>query len=240
MINLKKYNVGDKIEKNKLYKIDNTQIISFSELHSDNSEKETVNLQYTLKDDQYGIYAHEYRSPNINKEGAKTTDILACIVDNSQKHINTYVIDVKHNIMAFSDNLYNENVLMTVIKNIRDFIAQIHSELLHKNSFILYLLDDKYKEDEKIGIATKEFDANKLIEAANAISSIINEENDIVPIIIQCKVKNQLLSYSSSIIQIKDFANKKVTINDKTYDLNVYLLESDGDHEWSTTIKLYA
>lgn len=69
------------------------------------------------------------------KQGCKTADILACAVDENEKKIATFIFDVKSNISAFSDDLLKDQALLTVIKEVRDFVEQIHAEMLHKNGF---------------------------------------------------------------------------------------------------------
>ena len=102
--------------------------------------KDFFDLIFDLCPGQYGIFAYEYRNPVTLKQGCKTADILACAVDESEKIINTFIFDVKSNISAFSDNLLRDNALLTVVKEMRDFVEQIHAEMLHKDSFILYYI----------------------------------------------------------------------------------------------------
>ena len=91
----------------------------------------------STRDEQFGIYATEYRAPVI-KKGIKTTDIIACIIDEKQKNIYTLVADVKSNISSFSDDLSKGAALITVIKEVRDFSEQIEDGLLHKENFLMY------------------------------------------------------------------------------------------------------
>ena len=54
-------------------------MIPFVEEHSE--KREIVHLQFELEEEQYGIYAYEYRGACTVKEGCKKADILACVVD---------------------------------------------------------------------------------------------------------------------------------------------------------------
>lgn len=155
-INLKVLEENAPFQKNVLYKIEKTGKVLFTEEHSEC--KELVTLEYCLDDWQYGIFAHEYRSPNVSRQGCKTADILACAIDEENKQIDTTIADVKSNISAFSDDLLKDNAMLTAIKEVRDFIEQIHAEILHKNSFILYYKDAGYIEYERLGIVTKSFE----------------------------------------------------------------------------------
>lgn len=119
MLNLQIKDINSKnISKNVLYKVPESMQILFVESHEDKCEK--VILDYKLENEQFGIYATEYRAPVI-KKGIKTTDIIACIIDEKQKSIYTLVADVKSNISSFSDDLSKDDALITVIKEVRDF-----------------------------------------------------------------------------------------------------------------------
>lgn len=135
-------------QKNVLYKIPMSQEVVFREAH-ENGIMEEVCVCYDLKAYQHGIYANEFRSPNVVKKGTKTTDVLACLVDEKEKWIQTFLFDVKSNISAFSDRLAgNGQAMLTAIKEVRDFSEQIWAEHLHKESFLLYYRADGYKEKE--------------------------------------------------------------------------------------------
>ena len=121
-----------KLQKSTLYKIPESMTVPFEEIHANG--KEVVNLNYQLQESQYGIYANEYKNPCINKQGCKKADVLACVVDDKRKEIKSLVFDVKSNISSFSDDLTKESAALTAIKEIRDFIEQIHAALLHKKA----------------------------------------------------------------------------------------------------------
>ena len=63
MINLsfRLYNPSKVIEKNNLYRVNETETVKFIEQHQ--SAKEIVNMEIVLQKGQYGIYANEYRRP---------------------------------------------------------------------------------------------------------------------------------------------------------------------------------
>lgn len=208
--------------KNKLYKIDEPFRLPVSEEHED-GKKETVVLEYNLAEHQYGIFAHEYRSPLIDKRGCKTTDILACAVDEEIKRIDSTILDIKSNISAFSDDLLREGAMITVIKEVRDFIDQIHQEILHKNSFMIYYIDDGYEETEHIGIATKNYEAKKFREASEKLDCMKNMPEATELTLSEMKLKSLLIPYLPESKKLRDFADKIVYINGKRYDLNVHI-----------------
>lgn len=90
--------------KNKLYQIEESCQIPVCEVH-ENGKKETVVLEYILNGQQYGVFGHEFRSPVISKRGCKTTDILACVVDDEEELVKSIILDIKSNISGFSDDL---------------------------------------------------------------------------------------------------------------------------------------
>lgn len=223
--------------KNKLYKIDESFRLSVSEEHED-GKKETVVLEYSLTEHQYGIFAHEYRSPLIDKRGCKTTDILACSVDEERKQIDSTILDIKSNISAFSDDLQRNGAMITVIKEVRDFIEQIHQEILHKNCLMLYYLDGGYKETEHIGIATKSFEPEKFREASDQLEHMKNTPESSPSTLPEMKLKPLLNPYLHESKKLRDFADKLVYINGKGYDLNVHILTPVSDNEWSVTLQV--
>lgn len=236
-INFRTYNPTKPVQKNILYKVNDNSLIKFEEEHTEC--KEIVNVDFDFKERQYGIYANEYRSPNTTKEGCKTTDVLSCVVDENKKQIFSFIFDVKSNISAFSDDLLKEGAMITAIKEVRDFIEQIHAEILHKKSFLLYYEDDGYVEDERVGIVTKNFEPKKFRAVAKQLEKMIKsqEEAKVSPLI-SLKLKNRLRAYESEVKPLCNFADKKITINGKEYDLQVFLMQKKSDSEFEITIKI--
>ncbi len=225
-------------QKNILYKITTSTVIPFKETHKDNESSELINLIFDLAPGQYGIFAHEYRSPVALKQGCKTADVLACRVDENQKKINTLIFDVKSNISAFSDDLLKENAMLTAIKEIRDFVEQIRAEILHKNSFILYYKDDGFIEHETIGIATKNFEKEKFLAVADMLERLFEEETASIPRLVELKLKNSLSSYRNEAKRIRDFSEKIVRLHENVYPLKVILLKRVSKSEYEASINI--
>lgn len=236
-INFRTYNPEQTVQKNMLYRVIDNCFIKFVEEHKD--RKEIVNVEFDLKEGQYGIYANEFRSPNTAKEGCKTTDVLSCVVDEKSKEIFSIIFDVKSNISAFSDNLLREGAMITAIKEVRDFIEQIHAEILHKKSFLLYYKDDGYLEDERVGIVTKNFEPEKFKAVAKQLEKMIKNQEEVkVPPLVSFKLKNILRPYESEIKPLCDFANKRIKINGREYDLQVFLLQQINESDFEIIIKM--
>lgn len=239
MINLsfRVYDSSKAVDKNTLYKIDKSDSIVFVEPHE--ATQEIVNIEFDLIDEQYGIYANEYKRPGVQKDGCKTTDVLACVVDIRKKQINSLVFDVKSNISAFSDDLSKEGAMITAIKEVRDFREQIHAEILHKETFLLYYKDDGYTEQEKIGIVTKSFEAEKFRNVAERLQNVVFEEKKAISQLISFKVKNNLRAYETEIEPLYHFADKKILLGKKMYELQVFLLNKMNETDYETTIKMH-
>lgn len=237
-LNFKDYEEKKSYQKNILYKINKAVVIPFEEMHKDINKCERVDLIFDLSSRQYGIFAYEYRNPVTLKQGCKTADILACAVDESEKKVNTFIFDVKSNISAFSDNLLRDNALLTVIKEVRDFVEQIHAEILHKNSFILYYKDDGFTEHENIGLITKKFEKDKFIAAADLLEGLFENETAKVPGLVKIKLKNNLGAYKNEVKRIRDFSGKRVILCGKEYDLSLILLEKVSESEYAAAIKI--
>lgn len=236
-ISYRPYDSSKMVQKNVLYRVNEDCIIQFVESHG--QCKEIVNVSYSLRDKQYGVYANEFRSPNTAKEGCKTTDVLACVMDEKKRQIFSIVFDVKSNISAFSDDLTKDNAMLTAIKEVRDFIKQLHAEILHKKSFLLYYQDDGYAEDERIAIVTKHFEAEKFRAVANELEKILKgKEKSSISSLITYKMKHNLKPYESEIQPLRDFADKKVIIGSREYDLQVFLLQQINDRDYEITIEL--
>lgn len=237
-LNLKEFNPEKSYQKNVLYKISKDAVISFEERHVDNDNCEYVDLIYQLCSGQYGIFAYEFRNPLTLKEGCKTADILACAVDENKKRIATFIFDVKSNISAFSDNLLKDSALLTVIKEVRDFIEQIHAEILHKESFLIYYRDEGFIEDENIGIITKRFEETKFASAADMLEDLFQRETPSIPKLVEIKLKNNLGAYRNEVKRIRDFSEKTVILCGRIYDLKVVLLKNESGEEYRASIRI--
>ena len=235
-IDFRMYNPAKSIEKNILYKISDSCDIQFVEQHEQGSE--TVDIKYDLQEEQYGIYANEYRRPGTKKEGCKTADVLSCIIDKNKKEIKSLIFDVKSNISAFSDDLTKSVAVLTAIKSVRDFIEQIRAEILHKDSFLLYFKADNYSEQEEIGIVTKNFEAEKFRAVANRVDEIMATDEENIPSLVLYKLKNSLKAYAQETETLNDFAERKVLIMGKLYQMKVFLLHRVDELDFRTTIQL--
>lgn len=233
-IDFKKYNAG-KANKNVLYRIDSSQKIYFTELHDDSED--VLGIYYNICDGQYGIYANEYRRPQVDRNGCKAADVLACVVDEAGKKVRTLILDVKSNISSFSCDLKKENAVVTAIKRARDFVQQLHDEMLHKDSFMIYLKDEGYTEEQNFGIATRCFESKKYHDVADFMEEILQTDVDPTDLI-TLNLLNILKPYEYEIPKIRNFANQKVLINGVLYPLHIYILEKDSENNYVADVTM--
>lgn len=225
-------------EKNVLYDIREDCVVPFRETHTDSDKIEAVDLVYCLEDGQYGIFAHEYRSPVIEKQGCKTVDVLACVVDDIRKKVHTILFDVKSNISAFSDDLLKDSTMLRAIGEVRDFTDQLHDGLLHKNAFMLYYKDDGFEEDEEVGIVTGNFEERKFADVADLLERLFVSGDAPISKLVEIKLKNSLRPYQDEIRRMRYFSERKVEISGRMYELQVYLLEKISESEAKTVIEI--
>lgn len=237
-VHTRMYDETKPVDKNVLYKINKSTRVVFKEQHE--KSQEVVNIDYCLEEQQYAIYANEYRRPEIDKNGCKTADVLSCVFDDSNKKIQSFIFDVKSDISAFSDDLRKENAVLTAIKEVRDFIEQIQMERLHKNSFLLYYENEGYIEEETFGIITKSFEAEKFKNVAKRLEEILSGEQQDIPKLLFLKLQNNLKPYEKEIPRLYDFAEQMIKITGKLYKLQVFLLTKKDECCYQITIKIKA
>lgn len=219
----------DNCSRNTLYRIDENRTIRFTEEHE--HHQEIVRLHLQLENGQYAFYANEYRNPLVEKRGCKTADVLTLIVDENNKRIFSLIFDVKSNISAFSDNLLNENAMITVLKEVRDFLEQLEDTLKSKNALVALL--DGYSEKEVLGIATRNFESAKFEDVAKMYQKIF-QENDTTNTLILYKLRNNLKPYAPLVERIEQFAEKNVVIAGKTYPLHTFILKEEENTDLSS------
>ena len=83
----------------------------------------------------------------------------------------------------------------------------------------------------------RNFDRDKFIQAANLLEELLYEpvgSNNLV----RLKLKNNLSAYGDEVARIRLFADKKIEIRKKVYDLEVFILKKESNNEYSTYIRI--
>lgn len=225
------------VEKNVLYKIKDTIVIPIYEKHKEDSD--IVNLEYSFEGNQYAFLGKEYRNPAISKDDCKMADIMTFLVDENTKKIYSFILDIKKDISAFSDNLLKNDAIITALKEVRDFVKQLHDENIQKNSLLVIYCDENYEETLDLGLATRSFEPEKFIAVADFLEELDElDKPQNMQELLWVKFKTSLKPYSSEIVKLRDFANKKVFISGQMYDLKVFILEKQSDTEYITAIPM--
>lgn len=92
-LNDRKLKANAEVERNVLYKIEDSRVVSICENHKE--DKDIVNLEYSFEDGQYAFLGKEYRSPSISKDDCKMSDIMTFVIDENNKTINSFILDIK-------------------------------------------------------------------------------------------------------------------------------------------------
>lgn len=235
-INTRTYNPEKTVDKGVLYRVNESCIVDFTEQHEDS--KDIVSVEFCLENGQYGVYAHEYKRPELKKDGCKVADVLAYVVNEETKEIVSFVFDVKRDISAFSDDLLKDNAMLVAIKEVRDFLRQIHDELLHKNSFFLYFSDAGYIETENIGIVTTSFEMGKFKDVATTLENLMSDDEKGITDLITFKLKKSLRAYENMVEPLYNFADRKAVFFNKTYKLSVFIMQKLNEQDYGTSVKI--
>lgn len=131
-----------------------------------------------------------------------------------------------------------QNALITAIKEVRDFTEQIESEILYKESFMLYYKHTKYEEHCDKAIFTRNFESQKFRAAAECLGNLLGEDFQKLSLPAM-KMKTLLLPYKGEELRLQKFADRKLIINGEEDDLKVYILEPDeSEKNYSSSILL--
>lgn len=227
------------VQKNVLYQITEDRAISIYELHTEDTD--VVTLDYMFENGQYAYLGQEYRNPSVSKVGCKMADIMTFVVDEERKSIHSLVLDMKKDISAFSDDLLKEGAILVALNEVRDFIKQLHDENVQKNMLLYVYRDEEFVEKLEFGIATRSFEAEKFANVADFLEKLDDmEKPESVPELLWVKFKNSFRPYSSEIVKLRDFSNKRVSISGEQYDLRVYILEKEDEGKYAVTIPMKA
>ncbi len=237
--NIRTLKPNEQVQKNVLYEIKGDMCISVQEAHGESQDSERVNLEYHLKEGQYAIFAYEYRPSYISKQGCKSADVMTCLIDDDNKDINSLIFDIKRNISAFSDNLLKEGALITAVKEVKDFIDQIHHTMLHKEGILLYRKEKGYTERAEVGIVTRRFECEKFLQAAEFLENLTSlpKPAGMQPSL-WYKFQYNLSPYVNESQKLREFADCKVTVSKKQYPLRVYLLKKGNGLEYAVSVQL--
>lgn len=221
-LNAKKYQ-GNKV-KGTLYYIQETQTVSCEEVHKDDASFDKMILDFHVDDNSFGIYAEEYKT-NLQKKEMKKPDILCGIETND--HISLEVIDMKRNLLSFT----GKTDVNFVVNRILHYIEQMYAGYITMKQIIIA----SQKEEEMIsfGLATRNWDDNKLKTVIQFLSEDIYEEFDTS--IVGRKAQRGNLEKMEKIRILQNLLDKKIIIQKESYDVHLYLLKETNMKSYDYT-----
>ncbi len=93
-------------------------------------------------------------------------------------------------------------------------------------------------EEADVGIVTNSFEQEKFREVAEKLEKMVTDDKEEIPSLISFKLKNNLRAYTTEIVTLYNFADKKILIGEKMYELNVFLLQKISETDYEATIKI--
>lgn len=198
----------DNIVPNTLYLIRKRREISFIEPQKDDVGDE-IKILYELKDDEYGVFAKEYRPGFINKYNCKKADILILVIDEIQKKFSSWILDVKVS-LGGEDTIFH-------------LLEQLCDSYKHKNSLASYLSD--YEEQEHIGFITRDYQTERIRnEIASREEYILREKENMSRMSSTAKipVQIQLLKKFKELEVLQQFLDGYIEINGTQHTLDAH------------------
>ena len=212
--------------------VKSSQKFIFTEEHkgqsSDNRIPQEIRIEFNISDDQAGILAEEYRTPQAI-DGSKATDIFAIITsgkDRKNKIYRSYLIDVKEKISGEHD--------------IEHLIGQWEDSLKHSRCFTIFWSDEG--SENIIGVVANEIDYKRIEDCLDLYNDEIKRYNAAPKNIgILKNGVNNIAKKMRLIKMIGDFLNGKVYINGEMMKYNIFCTEYNsetGKNECTISIKL--
>lgn len=209
---------GDNIKENgkliagRLYKIWANRTIQFEEEET----ADIVNINFSIAENQYGIYGNEYKPPFIEDNGGKKADILAFVIDEGKEKFSSWVLDVKKAVGG-EDVIYH-------------LIEQLTESLKHKKSITTYL--DDFVEEQHVGYITRDLQRDRIQETISKKSTYLSKEQEnleCMPTLIKTQAQRKLLKEQVKLGLLCDFQNNCMKMGKDIIPLESYISqEKDG------------
>ena len=203
---------GKNLSSGRLYRINSCRKIVFEETKTN----DLVNINFSIQDNQYGIYGNEYKPPFVEDKGGKKADILVLVIDEDSKHFSSWVVDVKKTIGG-EDVIYH-------------LVEQLIESVKHKKAISTYL--EGFKEEQHIGYITRDLQSERIQETIAKKSSYLeNEKANIkrAPTLIGMEPSLNLLKEEAKLKVIVAFQNDCIEIGGKIFTLEKHISTEKGD-----------
>lgn len=214
---------NNEFNRNKLYSVPESRMISLEERQKDGT-KDLVQLNFKLKEYEYGLYGNEYRPTFLDKNDCKSADILSLIVNEEKKEVTSYLYDVKRKADG-EQHIYH-------------FIGQLEDSYLYKKSMLLYL--EGFKENQHLGVITADFNQNWMDNAVKMKKEKIQKDeiSNIQPAL-AVKIGKELLNRKKELELLERFSNRQIEIDQTIFDLEVHIMQpKDSDYYINIDIQL--
>lgn len=199
---------GKSLERGKLYTVSRNREILFEEKETN----DRVNIVFSLREGQYGIYGNEFKPDFVNDQGTKKADILVLVIDENTKKFGSWVFDVKQTVGG-EDVIYH-------------LIGQLRESVIHKNSITLHL--PGYSEEQHIGYITRDLQKDRIAGTIQTKETYIREEDSKIeklPPLIGMKEGRQLLEEKAKLKMLMLFSDEKIEIGSNIYPLECCVYE---------------
>lgn len=110
--------------------------------------KDTVNIQFSIKENQYAVYSEEYLPDTVAVIGHKKADITVFIFDEDAGKGKYYLVDVKSNIGG-------RDVIFHLCEQWKDGLKYL-------NHSVFPYLNEDFKAEEHLMIITRKFDVERI------------------------------------------------------------------------------
>lgn len=152
---MKKSIKGRKWKKDSPQKTVLNEVLSSKEIiFLEKETKDMVYINFSLKENQYGMYAEEYIPNTLTPDGHKKADITAFILDEDAQKGKYYVADVKSDVGG-RDVIFH-------------LCEQWQAGLKYLNHTVVYQLDDDFDMEKNLMVITRNFDIERIKKELNS------------------------------------------------------------------------
>jgi len=179
------------------------------------SEKETgdiVYIDFSIKENQYAMYAEEYISDTITVSGHKKADITAFILDEEAESGKYYLADVKSDVGG-------KDVIFHLCEQWQDGLKYL-------NHTVICYLSEHFNIEEHLMVITRNFDIERIKrELASDKEELQNIEENAQKMLGAAKIRAQKAAAIKRECEILEkFAEKRFSYYDKS-EKKEYLFE---------------
>lgn len=217
-----KYKKTKNVDRTKLYEVMENCNISIKEKQQKDDSVDQVTLEFILKDDEIGYFAHEYRPENVPEDGAKLIDITAAIVSPAKKCIKWHLYDMKGT--------------LAIDYTVKKLYQQWNAGLRHLHQGILEQLPE-YTKTPDLGILARNYDEEKMKQIRDVYQQKCDEiENSSQNMTLaQRKDRMNIAKYRGMRKAAQGILDRRFQAENgiDTYDIHIKLLRQENEQLYS-------